>query len=181
MKDKKAKEQPEQKETVNTEAPAELTEVDKLKAEIAEKDEQIKTLTEQAARATADYYNFRTRVERDRERDVKFAAERSISGLLPVFENLERVVESISDKEDNLAKGVSMVAKQFMDVLTSLGLEEIPTEGKFDPAQHEAVMMETVDDEARDGDIIAVFRKGYRLAGRVLRAAQVRVAKFEKN
>lgn len=157
----------------------ELSETDKLKAELAEKDEKIKALTEEAARARADYYNFRTRVERDRERDMKFAAERSVSGLLPVYENLERVFESLPDKEDNFAKGVSMVIKQFFEVLDSLGLEEIKAEGKFDPSLHEAVMTEAVKDEAEDRSVLAVFRKGYTLAGRVLRAAQVKVGKFE--
>ena len=159
---------------------AELSEMDKLKAELAEKDEKIKALTEEAARARADYYNFRTRVERDRERDMKFAAERSVNGLLPVYENLERVFESLPDKEDNFAKGVSMVVKQFFEVLGSLGLEEIRAEGKFDPSLHEAVMTEAVKDEAEDGSVLAVFRKGYTLAGRVLRAAQVKVGKYEK-
>lgn len=157
----------------------ELSETDKLKAEVVEKDDKIKALTEEAARARADYYNFRTRVERDRERDMKFAAERSVSGLLPVYENLERIFESLPDKEDNFAKGVSMVIKQFFEVLGNLGLEEIKAEGKFDPSLHEAVMMETVREETEDGDILAVFRKGYTLAGRVLRAAQVKVGKFE--
>ena len=186
MKDKKEKEQPKACDAealepeVVQDVVQEPTELEKLESELAAKDEQIKLLKEQAARATADFYNFRTRVERDRERDMKFAAERAVNGLLPVYENLERVVASISDKEDSVAKGIAMVTKQFMEVLESLGLEEISTEGKFDPAEHEAVMLEAVEDEARDGDIIAVFRKGYRLAGRVLRAAQVRVAKFEK-
>ena len=158
----------------------ELSETDKLKAELAEKDEKIKALTEEAARARADYYNFRARVERDRERDMKFAAERSVSGLLPVYENLERVFESLPDKEDNFAKGVSMVIKQFFEVLGGLGLEEIKAEGKFDPSLHEAVMTEAVKDEAEDRSVLAVFRKGYTLAGRVLRAAQVKVGKYEK-
>ena len=57
--------------------------------EIIEKmKKDIKSLTEEAARARADYYNLRTRVERDREKNCKLAAEKSIEELLPVFENL---------------------------------------------------------------------------------------------
>jgi len=72
--------------------------------EIIEKmNQDIKTLTEDAARARADYYNLRTRVERDREKNCKLAAERSIEELLPVFENLERVCCAIDDEESHKA------------------------------------------------------------------------------
>lgn len=181
MKEKKHKEAEEQTVQMPAEEQTpELTEAEKLAAELAEKEETIKALTEEAARARADYYNLRTRVERDRERDMKLAAERSVSGLLPVYENLERIFDSVADKEDNFAKGVSMVIKQFFEVMGSLGLAEIPAEGKFDPSLHEAVMMEPVEAEEQDGAILAVFRKGYTLAGKVLRAAQVKVGKYEK-
>jgi len=147
---------------------------------LLKKEEEIKTLREEAARARADYHNLRMRVERDREKDMKYAAERAVTSLLPVYENLERVTASISDKEDSLAKGISMVEQQFMEVLNGLGLEEIPAEGKFDPSLHEAVMLEPVAEDEKDGEIMDVFRKGYKLAGRVLRAAQVKVGKKEE-
>lgn len=183
MKLKKRKETEEVQEIqdkVSETEPAESAKAKDIAAELAEKDEKIKALTEEAARAVADYYNLRTRVERDRERDIKMAAERSVSALLPVYENLERIFESVPDKEDNFAKGVSMVIRQFFEVLGNLGLEEIKADGKFDPSLHEAVMMEPVDEEEKDGLVLAVFRKGYMLAGRVLRAAQVKVGKYEK-
>ena len=148
------------------------------KAEAMEK--ELKEAQEEAARARADYYNLRNRVERDREKEKSFAAERSISLLLPVFENLERTCSAVEDKESNLFKGISMVTKQFFEAMTNLGLEEIEADGKFDPANHEAVMMEETDDEASDGKITAVFRKGYKLGGRVIRAAQVKVSNYTK-
>ena len=154
------------------------SELDKLSEEFAKAQKDIKDLTEEAARARADYYNFRTRVERDRERDRKLASEKAIKDLLPVYENLERLVEAVEDKEGSLYKGMSMISRQFAAAMQDLGLEQIPTDGKFDPALHEAVSMEPVADEAKDGFIIGALRKGYRLAGRVIRAPQVRVGKF---
>ena len=146
--------------------------------EIIEKmNQDIKTLTEDAARARADYYNLRTRVERDREKNCKLAAERSIEELLPVFENLERVCCAIDDEESNLYKGMTMVTKQFYKALENLGLERIDTEGEFDPSVHEAVSIEPVEDASKDNCIIGTLRKGYRLAGRIIRAPQVRVGK----
>ena len=73
-----------------------------------------------------------------------------------------------------------MITKQFFESMQNLGLEEIDAEGKFDPSLHEAVMMEATDDEEADGKITAVFRKGYKLAGRVIRAAQVKVSNYSK-
>lgn len=154
-----------------------LAERDSLLAEKSAAEEKIKNLTEENARARADFYNYRTRVERDRERDRKLAAEQAISELLPVLENLERVCDSV-DKESQVYKGITMVAAQFSSVLYGLGLEQICTDGEFDPNMHEAVVTEPVDDESQDGLIIGTLRKGYRLAGRVIRAAQVRVGKF---
>ena len=164
-----------QSETGAAQKPSELG---KLSEELAKAQKDIKDLTEEAARARADYYNFRTRVERDRERDRKLASEKAIKDLLPVYENLERLVEAVEDKEGSLYKGMSMISRQFAAAMQDLGLEQIPTDGKFDPALHEAVSMEPVADEAKDGFIIGALRKGYRLAGRVIRAPQVRVGKF---
>ncbi len=150
----------------------------KMAEMIVELGKKIKSLTEEAARARADYYNLRTRVERDRERNCKLAAERSVEELLPVFENLERVCCAVDDDESNLYKGISMVTKQFYKALENLGLEMIETNGVFDPSIHEAVMTEPVDDEAMDGLITGTLRNGYRLAGRIIRAPQVRVGKY---
>lgn len=154
-----------------------LAERNGLLAEKTAAEEKIKSLVEENARARADFYNYRTRVERDRERDRKLAAEQAISELLPVLENLERVCDSV-DHESQIYKGITMVAAQFSSVLCGLGLEQICTDGEFDPNMHEAVVTEPVDDESQDGLIIGTLRKGYRLAGRVIRAAQVRVGKF---
>lgn len=140
--------------------------------------EEVRKLKEEVARGRADYFNLRTRMERDRENNAKLAAEQAINEMLPVFENLERIAAAVEDKESSLAKGMSMVIKQFADGLCKLGLEFIPTEGEFDPSLHEAVCMEPVDDAAKDGHIVGALCRGYKLAGRVLKAPQVRVGKY---
>lgn len=150
---------------------------EKLLADLTAAAEEIKNLNDQIARARADFYNYRTRVERDRERDRKLAAEQAVTELLPVLENLERICASV-EQDGQLHKGISMVAGQFASVLCGLGLEQICTEGEFDPNVHEAVHMQPVDDESKDGFILNTLRKGYKLAGRVIKAAQVSVGKF---
>lgn len=149
-----------------------------LAEEAAKQKEEIQKLKEEVARSRADYFNLRTRMERDRESNAKLAAEQTVNEMLPVFENLERIAAAIGDQESSMAKGMAMVIKQFSDGLCKLGLEFIPTEGEFNPALHEAVSMEPVDDEAKDGHIIGALCRGYKLAGRVLKAPQVRVGKY---
>ncbi len=61
--------------------------------------------------------------------------------------------------------------------LENLGLEKVETDGTFDPSVHEAVSIEPVDDISKDNCIIGTLRKGYKLAGRIIRAPQVRVGK----
>ncbi|MCF0247044.1 MAG: nucleotide exchange factor GrpE [Synergistes sp.] len=140
--------------------------------------EEIRKLKEEVARGRADYFNLRSRIERDRESNAKLAAEQAVNALLPVFENLERVAAAVEDKESSLAKGMSMVIKQFADSLGRLGLEFIPTEGEFDPNVHDAIFMEPVDDPEMDGKITGAVSRGYKLAGRLLKAPQVRVGKY---
>ena len=151
---------------------------------IAELEKQIEALREEssrmedeARRAKADFYNYRARVEKDRERDRVLAAERTVDLLLPVLDNLDRTLGAVTDPESPLCKGVAMVQRQFFGAMQSLGLRVIDTSGRFDPAYHDAVMAEEVEDEKEDGMILAELHRGYTLGDRVLRAAQVRVGK----
>ena len=160
-----------EKEIEEQEEQAEPDELTALKAE-------NEKLREDVMRAKADYFNLRTRTEKQRETNAILAAESAVNAMLPVFENLERITDALQDKEDALAKGILMVQKQFADSLASLGLEFIDASGDFDPALHEAILMEPVEDEAMDGKIIGAVSRGYKLGGRVLRASKVRVGKF---
>lgn len=159
---------------------AQESEIEKLAAEAEKQAEEIKQLKDDVARARADYFNLRTRMERDRESNAKLAAEQAVREMLPVFENLERIADAIEDRESAMAKGMDMVIRQFSEGLCKLGLEFIATEGEFDPALHEAISMEPVDDESKDGHIIGAVSRGYKLAGRVIKAPQVRVGKYGK-
>jgi molecular chaperone GrpE len=145
--------------------------------------EEADALKEEAARAKADLYNYRARVERDRKRDRELAAENAVMSLLPVMDNLERALEAESDKDSSMYKGISMVQRQFFSALQGLGLKVIETSGAFDPALHDAIATVDVDDDERDGTVAEVFHKGYMLGDKVLQAAKVKVGrkKTEEN
>ncbi|MDR3076237.1 MAG: nucleotide exchange factor GrpE [Synergistaceae bacterium] len=139
--------------------------------------EALDAVRNEAARAKADFYNYRTRIERDRARDRVLAAEGAVLDLLPVLDNLERALDAEGDKESSMYKGISMVKKQFLAALQNLGLKVIETSGAFDPSLHEAVMTVDVDSDELDGTVTEVLHRGYMLGEKVLQAAKVKVGR----
>ncbi|MCB9060739.1 MAG: nucleotide exchange factor GrpE [Halobacteriovoraceae bacterium] len=129
----------------------------------------------------AEMENSRRRYEREMQNIRKYGAEKILSSLIEVVDNLERTVDAIRDDEDekinNVYVGVDMVRNQFVKVLNDNGLETIEALGKiFDPNFHEAMAQHPAEGK-EDQEVINVFEKGYILNGRLLRAAKVIVAK----
>src|SRR5215216_2721483 len=126
-------------------------------------------------RSQAEFANYRKRVARDQASLVARAAERLVKELLPVLDDLERALVAADQHEEaKLEDGVRLVHRSLADALRREGLEEIPTEGAFDPHVHEALLSQP--SEAVEGTVIEVLQKGYRLGDRVLRPARVVVA-----
>ncbi len=143
-----------------------------LKAAIAERD----AMKDQALRFRAELDNYRKRTAREIERIRKSAAEGVVRDLLPVLDHLELALQHSVDSAEGLAEGVSMVAKQFIEVLSRHGIKPIEALGApFDPNVHEAVMQRD-DPNAPEHTVIAEFQKGYLLGGQVLRPSKVVVS-----
>jgi molecular chaperone GrpE len=158
-------------EVENVETEEQVEEIDELDALKQERDELVDTLQ----RVKAEFDNFRKRSARDHEALVTRAAERLVKELLPVLDDLSRALEAAEQHEEaTLEEGVRLVHRQLVDVLAKEGLEEIPTDGAFDPHVHEALLSQPSD--ADSGAVIEVLQKGYRLGDRVLRPARVIVA-----
>jgi molecular chaperone GrpE len=133
-----------------------------------ERDEYLADLQ----RVAADFENYRKRVAREQENLAARAHERLAKELLPVLDDLERALRAAEEhQEATLEEGVRLVHREMQDALTKAGLEEIETNGKFDPHVHEALLSQP--SAAEDGAIIEVLQKGYRLGDRVLRPARV--------
>jgi|LSQX01.2.fsa_nt_gb molecular chaperone GrpE (heat shock protein) len=151
---------------------------EELAAAVALLEERNKELTEALAAARADFFNYRKRIERDRQRERVMAGEEKALEFLPVLDNLDRAlaVESPADGK-SILQGVTMVRRQFLYVLESMGVEQIPTVGTpFSPECHEAVAAEETDDPARNGMVTGEILSGYRTKERILRPAKVKVA-----
>jgi molecular chaperone GrpE len=117
---------------------------------------------------------------RDQTAHLERATAGLIEQLLPVLDSFELALNSggpVDSKEgaERLRKGVELVYGELLGVLEKAGLERIEAHGKpFDPEEHEAVMhVESGDGEPGVRDVV---RSGYRLKGRVLRPAMVKVA-----
>jgi molecular chaperone GrpE len=126
-------------------------------------------------RLAADFDNYRKRVAREHAELTTRANERLVNELLPVLDDLERALEAAEAHEEaKLEEGVALVARSLADLLRKEGLEEVETEGKFDPHVHEALLSQP--SEVEEGAVIEVIQKGYRLGDRVLRPARVVVS-----
>lgn len=128
-----------------------------------------------AQRVQADFENYRKRVLREQTALVERAAESLMEQLLPVLDSFELALGMLDGAEENLRKGVDLVYAELIGVLERAGLERIDTDGApFDPNVHEAVLHEEGDGEPV---VAETMRGGYRLKGRVLRPAMVKVAR----
>ena len=130
-------------------------------------------------RKTAEFDNYRKRVDRERQAADQAAAADLITELLPLIDDLERALEAEADSDAAGAyrAGVELIRKQLLDVLARRGVAPLDTDGQqFDPHFHEAVAHEESSDHAA-GEIIGELRRGYVMGARLLRPAMVRVAK----
>ncbi|QNN46647.1 nucleotide exchange factor GrpE [Thermomonas brevis] len=150
---------------------AQHDELEALRAEV----EQLKA---QSLLERADLENQRKRLARDIEQARKFANERLLSDLLPVFDSLDAGL-SAAGEGDALRHGLELTYKQLLKVATENGMTLLdPTGQPFDPEHHQAISQGEAEGVA-PGHVITVFQKGYLLNGRLLRPALVIVARHD--
>jgi molecular chaperone GrpE len=142
----------------------------------AERDE-VAEYREHLQRLQAEFANYRKRVLREQTQAIEMAAEPLVRKLLEVLDEFDLALIAAEQKPDfeRFHRGVELVYAKLQDVLHSEGLERIEAEGHtFDPEEHEALM----GSAGGEGEPVVsdVFRQGYKLRGRVIRPAGVRVA-----
>ena len=135
---------------------------------------QLAERTEDLQRVTAEYANYRRRVDRDRSLVVDQAAERFSAGLFPIVDDIERARD-----HGDLTGAFKLVADRILGLLDGLGVEAFGAAGDaLDPSLHEAVMHDTSADVAVP-TATTVLRQGFRRGDRVLRTAMVAVTEPE--
>ncbi len=153
--------------------------IEHLKADFQIEKEKNKDVFDKYLRLQAEFENFRKRMEKEKTDFLKYSMERFFRELIPVIDNFELALESVEKSGDlaGLTEGVKLIQKQLQDILQKEGLSLFSSVGEiFDPTKHEAVMQ--IESETHnENTIVEEFKKGYYLNDRLLRPAQVAVAK----
>jgi molecular chaperone GrpE len=134
-------------------------------------------LLDMTKRLQADFENYRKRMLREQSLLVERASEGLVEQLLPVLDSFELALANLDGdgESDRVRKGIELVYAELLGVLERAGLEHIAALGvPFDPNEHEAVLQEDGNGEPHVGDVL---RTGWKLKGRVLRPAMVKVVR----
>jgi molecular chaperone GrpE len=154
------------------------SEVETLKARLAEAEAKAAQHWDQLLRAQADTENVRKRAERDAGNLLKYGAEKLLAELLSVCDSLELGLRAAREAgaPDAVVDGMELTRRQLAQVLEKHGVSVVdPAAQAFDPTEHEAMSMVPTA-EVPAGHVVQVLQKGYRLHDRILRPAMVVVA-----
>jgi molecular chaperone GrpE len=152
-------------------------ELEALRAKVAELEASNKELRETVLREKAELENQRRRLHRDLEQARRFANEKLLNDLLPVYDGLERGLSVESADVAAIREGLSLTLKELLRIAGNNGLVQVdPLDQPLDPERHHAVSMVEAPGKA-PGTVVAVLQKGYVLNDRLLRPALVSVAR----
>lgn len=171
-------------EAEGVEAETEGVEAEAAPAEEKKPEDEIAELKDKLLRGLADNQNTIRRARKEREDTAKFATANMARDILTVADNLRRALEAISDElrgENDLAKGlidgVQLTERELLATLERHGIRKIDPMGeKFDHNFHQA-MFEVPTADTEPGTVVQVIQLGYTIHDRLLRAAQVGIAK----
>ena len=155
----------------------------KLKNELAELEKKLEAekkradeLNDKYLRTAAEYDNFRRRSAKERETVYGEAVSDTLSGLLPILDNLQYAAKFTDGDAEKFVEGVKLILGKLPETLEKLNIKAFGEAGEtFNPEIHNAVM-HVDDDSYGEGEITDVLQCGYMYGEKVLRYAMVRVA-----
>lgn len=179
-KEKDTEKKPKQKaEAEEKTSKANETEEKEENAKKEEKDpvqQELDETKDRLLRLTAEYSNYKRRSEKEKQDAYVYAKSDTLKALLPVIDNLERALANETKDYDAFKKGVEMTFDNLTSILETLGVEVFGEPGDtFDPNLHNAVM-HVEDEEHKNGEIVDVFQKGYKIGDKIVRPAMVKSA-----
>lgn len=161
-------------ETENTDEKAEETEKDPLEAA----NEQIAELKDKYLRSVAEFDNYRKRTMKEKAELIVNGAEKAVSAILPVMDDMERALATAEKTEDveALKEGMKLIFQKFEKCLKGLGVNKIDTkDADFNTDYHEAVAMVPGMGDDKKGKVLDCVQTGYTLNDKVIRHAKVAV------
>ncbi|KAF1709870.1 nucleotide exchange factor GrpE [Pseudoxanthomonas kalamensis DSM 18571] len=164
-------------ETAQDADPA-LSAEEQLQAEVEQLRAELEQTRADVLRERADLENQRKRVSRDIDHLRKFANEKLLGEMLPVFDSLDAGLSAAGDTAGPLRDGMELTLKQLLKVAGDNGLRMLDPLGEtFNPEFHQAVSQAEAPEGATPGQVLQVFQKGFVLNDRLLRPALVVVAR----
>lgn len=152
-------------------------ELETLGRQLAEAETNLAGMRETLLRERADLENQRKRLQRDLEQSVRFANEKLLRELLPVYDGLESGLAVETADVGAMREGLGLTLKSLLKIAQGNGLEQIDPVGEpLDPERHHAVSIVDAPG-SKPGTVVSVMQKGYMLNGRLLRPALVTVAR----
>jgi molecular chaperone GrpE len=152
-----------------------------LQEQLEQQRQQTQEYLDHLQRLQAEFNNYRRRVSQEKLHATSRGKEDVLRALLPVLANLRLALQHAEEDAQAIRQGVQMIWQQFEGLLREQGVERINTVGQpFDPAKHEALSTAPATAEAPANTIVAEVNAGYMFDGRLLRPAQVVVARTEE-
>jgi molecular chaperone GrpE len=158
--------------------------VKKLREEIKELRKEKEEYLTGWQRAKADYINLQKELESVRKDSTVFAKEIIINDILPALDSFDMAFankESWEKVEKNWRVGVEYIYQKLLSTLSDHGVEKIDKEGiVFDPNIHESAELVKTEDENSDHKIAKIIQTGYKMSGKIIRPAKVKVYEYKK-
>ncbi len=183
IEDKKEKEEKRTTSAKKGRESKQVKELKKKKEQLEEENKKLQgevhNLKDQLLRKAAEFDNYKRRTEREFLDNIQNASQDLIVELLPIIDDLERSIAHAREAEQDapMLQGIELIYKNLIALLEKRGLKAIEAVGQeFDPDKHNA-LMQMESDKYESGHVVEEHVKGYTLNDKVIRHAQVIVAK----
>jgi molecular chaperone GrpE len=156
-----------------------IAELEILKQSVDEQKALAQDYYDQLVRLKADFDNFRRRSEKEKKDYLDWGKEKILVKQIAIDDILQHALKSAKtgNNIESIIVGLDMISKEFAKMLKEEGVEEIQCE-KFDPNMCEA--LDYVESDEEEGKVLEVYQKGYKMNGKLIRIAKVKVAKNDK-
>ena len=155
-----------------------VDEIAALRVQVQEKEAEARNNYDLFLRERAELENFKRRMQREKVEALRFASEPLVRDLLPILDNLERaILHAQGGSGQSVVEGISLILQSFLETLEKHGVSRVSAKGQpFDPTKHEA-MAQVENADFMPNIVVDEYTPAYLLYDRLLRPAQVTVAK----
>ena len=167
-----------QAETMDSRQETEEQQEESMEDKLAAAETKIAELQDKYLRQVAEFDNYRKRTIKEKAELILNGAEKTVTAILPVLDDLERALKNMDKMEDldAVKKGVDLIYQKFVKVLGDQGVKKIDTENAdFNTDLHEAIAQVPAPSDEMKGKVIDCVKSGYTLNEKVIRHAQVAV------